>query len=125
MLALPIQQESRFDPTEVLRRAHTRRLRIIPRYWANWSGAADDLALMEDRVIVRALLIVEKDSAPEDRPHRRSRFLCAFDLLERDGCDLRYGPIMWFLASCSPNWLEVKNPAAPAVRREREEAWGG
>jgi hypothetical protein len=39
---------------------------------------------MEDRVIVRALLIVEKDSAPEDRPHRRSRFLCASDLLERD-----------------------------------------
>jgi len=41
MLALPIQQESRFDPTEVLRRAHTGRLRIIPRYLANWSGAAD------------------------------------------------------------------------------------
>src|SRR6516162_4093584 len=25
----------------------------------------------------------------------------------------------------SSNWLKVKNPDAPAVRREREEAWGG
>jgi len=25
----------------------------------------------------------------------------------------------------STNWLKVKNPAAPAVRREREEHWGG
>jgi ATP-dependent DNA ligase len=25
----------------------------------------------------------------------------------------------------SSNWLKVKNPDAPAVRREREEHWGG
>ena len=25
----------------------------------------------------------------------------------------------------SSNWLKVKNPDAPAVRREREAAWGG
>jgi bifunctional non-homologous end joining protein LigD len=25
----------------------------------------------------------------------------------------------------SPDWLKVKNPAAPAVRREAEEDWGG
>jgi ATP-dependent DNA ligase len=25
----------------------------------------------------------------------------------------------------SSNWLKVKNPDAPAVRREREEAWSG
>jgi ATP-dependent DNA ligase len=24
----------------------------------------------------------------------------------------------------SPNWLKMKNPAAPAVRREAEEDWG-
>jgi ATP-dependent DNA ligase len=24
----------------------------------------------------------------------------------------------------SPDWLKVKNPAAPAVRREAEEDWG-
>jgi ATP-dependent DNA ligase len=25
----------------------------------------------------------------------------------------------------SSNWIKVKNPDAPAVRREREEQWGG
>jgi ATP-dependent DNA ligase len=25
----------------------------------------------------------------------------------------------------SPDWLKFKNPAAPAVRREGEEEWGG
>jgi hypothetical protein len=24
----------------------------------------------------------------------------------------------------SPNWLKMKNPAAPAVKREAEEDWG-
>jgi bifunctional non-homologous end joining protein LigD len=24
----------------------------------------------------------------------------------------------------SPNWLKIKNPAAPAVKREAEEDWG-
>jgi ATP-dependent DNA ligase len=24
----------------------------------------------------------------------------------------------------SPNWLKMKNPAAPAVKREAEEEWG-
>jgi len=26
--------------------------------------------------------------------------------------------------SFSPDWLKVKNPAAPAVKREAEEDWG-
>ncbi|MFY9836537.1 MAG: hypothetical protein WAK55_08710 [Xanthobacteraceae bacterium] len=25
----------------------------------------------------------------------------------------------------SPYWLKIKNPAAPAVKREAEEEWGG
>jgi hypothetical protein len=25
----------------------------------------------------------------------------------------------------SPHWLKIKNPAAPAVKREAEEDWGG
>jgi ATP-dependent DNA ligase len=30
-----------------------------------------------------------------------------------------------YMRGRSSNWLKVKNPDAPAVRREREEAWGG
>jgi len=104
---------------------------------------------------------------------KASAVLCAFDLLELDGADLRRRPIeerkilltellhgsnlsivlnehfkedgaLVFNAACqlgcdgivskrlgsiyrcgrSPLWLKVKNPAAPAVRREAEEDWG-
>jgi ATP-dependent DNA ligase len=100
--------------------------------------------------------------------------LCAFDLIEIDGRDLRDEPIETrktelarMLNGCRPglvlnavyhdpgpvvfehacklgcegivskrrgsgyargrssNWIKVKNPDAPAVRREREEHWGG
>jgi bifunctional non-homologous end joining protein LigD len=100
--------------------------------------------------------------------------LCAFDLIEIDGRDLRDEPIearnaelSRVLDGCRPglvlkavfhdpgpvvfehacklgcegvvskrrgsryargrssNWIKVKNPDAPAVRREREEQWGG
>jgi bifunctional non-homologous end joining protein LigD len=103
-----------------------------------------------------------------------SAVLCAFDLLEVDGRDLRREPIeqrkrllskllkeqqmsvvlnetyeedgaMVFREACklgcegivskrlgsmyrrgrSPHWLKVKNPNAPAVKREAEEDWGG
>jgi bifunctional non-homologous end joining protein LigD len=102
-----------------------------------------------------------------------SAVLCAFDLLELDGRDLRREPIekrkallakllkashsgivlnehfkedgaLVFDAACrlgcegvvskrlgstyrrgrSPLWLKVKNPNAPAVKREAEENWG-
>jgi hypothetical protein len=29
-----------------------------------------------------------------------------------------------FCESRSPDWLKMKNPAAPAVKREAEEDWG-
>jgi hypothetical protein len=29
-----------------------------------------------------------------------------------------------YRSGCSKRWLKVKNPAAPAVRREAEEDWG-
>ncbi len=107
------------------------------------------------------------------RQHDHAVTLCAFDLLELDGEDLRKRPIeerKWTLAALhrqshdglainahfeengatiyreacalgcegivskrlgSPyrsgrtdHWLKVKNPAAPAVRREAEEDWG-
>jgi bifunctional non-homologous end joining protein LigD len=102
-----------------------------------------------------------------------SAMLCAFDLLELDGEDLRPEPIeerkallakllrgshssiafnehfeedgaIVFREACklgcegivskrlgspyrsgrSPNWVKVKNPKAPAVKREAEEDWG-
>ena len=106
---------------------------------------------------------------------KRSAVLCAFDLLELDGRDLRRRPIedrkgllakllhdsdsdlrivlnehfeedgtIVFREACrlgcegivsrrlgsiyrrgrSPLWLKVKNPNAPAVKREAEEDWG-
>ena len=106
--------------------------------------------------------------------HDTSAVLCAFDLLEVDGKDLRRTPIeerkgtrakllshphegiafnqhydgdgaMIFKHACAlgcegivskrlgsayrsgrvDHWLKVKNPAAPAVRREAEEDWSG
>jgi hypothetical protein len=30
-----------------------------------------------------------------------------------------------YAAGRTQHWLKVKNPDAPAVRREREEHWGG
>ena len=104
--------------------------------------------------------------------HDAAAVLCAFDLLERDGEDLRRLPLemrkaglalllckphpgialnthyvgdgeIAFAQACrlgcegivskrlgslyrsgrSKHWLKVKNPAAPAVRREAEEQW--
>jgi bifunctional non-homologous end joining protein LigD len=108
------------------------------------------------------------------RHHDHAALLCAFDLIELDGNDLRRTPIeerkdflatllnrpqegiafnqhylcdgaVLFKHACalgcegvvskrlgSPyrsgrvdGWLKVKNPAAPAVRREADEDWGG
>ncbi len=108
------------------------------------------------------------------RQHDRAAVLCAFDLIELDGKDLRRSPIenrkralrellrqksdgialnthfdsdgaIIFKHACelgcegivskrlgSPytsgranHWLKIKNPSAPAVKREAEEDWGG
>src|SRR6266478_228907 len=79
----------------------------------------------------------------------RHVYLCAFDLIELDGKDLRREPIaepgdVVFRHACrlglegivskrlgshyvsgrSRYWLKFKNPNAPAVKREAEEDWG-
>ena len=108
------------------------------------------------------------------RQHNDAAVLCAFDLIELDGKDLRLSPIEdrkrtlaellrkksdgialnahyegdsanIYKHACalgcegivskrlgSPyrsgrvsDWLKIKNPAAPAVKREAEEDWGG
>jgi bifunctional non-homologous end joining protein LigD len=107
------------------------------------------------------------------RRHDHAAVLCAFDLIELDGKDLRRGPIeerkhalasllaqtregiafnihydadgpIVFKHACAlgfegivskrlgsgyrsgriSDWVKMKNPAAPAVRREAEEDWG-
>jgi bifunctional non-homologous end joining protein LigD len=107
------------------------------------------------------------------RQHDRATVLCAFDLVELDGEDLRRSPFEYrkralaellrrrtdgivlnvhyegdgvaiYKAACtlgcegivskrlgspyragrSDHWVKVKNPAAPAVKREAEEDWG-
>ncbi len=107
------------------------------------------------------------------RQHDHAAVLCAFDLLELDGADLRQQPLehrkatlaellrdihdgiafnqhfagdgaIIFEHACAlgcegivskrlgshyrsgrvDHWLKIKNPAAPAVRREAEEDWG-
>jgi bifunctional non-homologous end joining protein LigD len=99
--------------------------------------------------------------------HDHAAVLCAFDLIELDGEDLRQSPFEYrkralaellrqktdciilnahyegdgaaiYKAACtlskrlgspyragrSDHWIKVKNPAAPAVKREAEEDWG-
>jgi bifunctional non-homologous end joining protein LigD len=124
-------------------------------------------------------IVVDKDGLSvfdliRYRQHDHSAILCAFDLIEVDGKDLRRSPIedrkgaladmlrktrdgiafnthyaadgvTVFKHACtlgcegivskrlgSPyqsgrvgHWLKIKNPAAPAVKREAEEDWGG
>jgi hypothetical protein len=84
MLALSIQQRSRFGQPEVLRRAHARDgYASYQRTWLHGHGAADDLALMEDCVNVRALLPVEEDGRRRtrliDSPGERRCRLCHDD----------------------------------------------
>jgi bifunctional non-homologous end joining protein LigD len=108
------------------------------------------------------------------RQHNDAAVLCAFDLIELDGKDLRLSPIEErkrtlaellrrksdgialnahyegdganiykhacalgcegivskrlgspYRSGRSAHWLKIKNPAAPAVKREAEEDWGG
>ena len=123
-----------------------------------------------------ALVVGERGLSVVDliryRQHDRAAILCAFDLIERNGEDLRWMPLehrkhaltdllpgpddgiafnkhfdgdgaIIFKHACalgcegigskrlgSPyrsgrvnHWLKVKNPAAPAVKREAEEEW--
>ena len=47
------------------------------------------------------------------------------DVVFRHACKLGFeGIVSKRLGSRSPDWLNMKNPAAPAVRREAEEDWG-
>ena len=68
--------------------------------------------------------------------HGDAAVLVAFDLIELDGDDLRRSSIEYrkrklaklglgsmYRSGRSPHWVKVKNPKAPAVKREEEEGW--
>jgi len=58
--------------------------------------------------------------------HGNDAVLIAFDLIEFEGEDLRRTPIEQRKQNwCAVlTWIKVKNPKAPAVKREAEEDWG-
>ena len=159
-------------------------VRLITRAANDFSGRLPFIAMAVGKLPVQSCLIDgeaivcdENGLAVFDLIRRHgalsSAVLCAFDLLELDGRDLRREPIekrkallakllrgahlsitlnehfeedgaLVFDAACqlgcegivskrlgstyrsgrSPQWVKVKNPNAPAVKREAEEDWG-
>ena len=175
--------EIKHDGFRILARKDAAGVRLITRHRNDFSSRFPFIAMAVGKLPVRSCLIdgeaivcdengladfelIRRDGAGE------SAVLCAFDLLELDGQDLRRRPIeerkgllakllngqqtsivlnqvyegdgtIVFGLACrlgcegivskqlgsiyrrgrSPLWLKVKNPNAPAVKREAEEDW--
>jgi bifunctional non-homologous end joining protein LigD len=176
--------EIKHDGFRILARRDSAGVRLITRAGNNFSDRFPFIATAVGKLPVRSCLIDgeaivcdENGLAIFDLIRRHgasaSAVLCAFDLLELDGRDLRRRPIeerkgllakllngqqtsivlnqvyegdgaTVFHLACqlgcegivskqlgsiyrrgrSPLWLKVKNPNAPAVKREAEEDWG-
>ena len=176
--------EIKHDGFRILARKDATGVRLITRKGNDFTSRFPFIAMTASKLPVRSCLIdgeaIVTDSeglAVFDliRGHgsKASAVLCAFDLLELDGRDLRREPIekrkallakllkgqqlsivpneyfeeggaIVFHEACklgcegivskrlgspyrsgrSPQWLKVKNPKAPAVKREAEEDWG-
>jgi len=176
--------EIKHDGFRILARRDSAGVRLITRAGNDFSSRFPFIAMAVGKLPVRSCLIDgeaivcdENGLAIFDLIRRHgalaSAVLCAFDLLEVDGNDLRRKPIetrkallakllkgshlsivlnqhyegdgaFVFREACklgcegivskrlgstyrrgrSPLWLKVKNPNAPAVRREAEEDWG-
>jgi bifunctional non-homologous end joining protein LigD len=166
-------------------RRDSRGLRLFTRNGYNFAGRFPTIVAAIASLPVRSCLIDGEAIVVDEsglsvfellryRHHDHAALLCAFDLIELDGNDLRRTPIeerkdflakllnrpqegiafnqhylcdgaVLFKHACalgcegvvskrlgSPyrsgrvdDWLKVKNPAAPAVRREAEEDWDG
>jgi bifunctional non-homologous end joining protein LigD len=166
-------------------RRDSRGLRLFTRNGYNFAGRFPTIVAAIASLPVRSCLIDGEAIVVDEsglsvfellryRHHDHAALLCAFDLIELDGNDLRRTPIeerkdflatllnrpqegiafnqhylcdgaVLFKHACalgcegvvskrlgSPyrsgrvdDWLKVKNPAAPAVRREADEDWGG
>jgi bifunctional non-homologous end joining protein LigD len=157
------------------------RVQLVTRAGNNFASRFPLIAAAITALPVRSCVVDGEAIACDDnglavfeliRHHRRPISLCAFDLLELDGRDMRAAPIEErkevladllrsprdgiafnenfsgdgvtiykhacglgcegivskrlgspYRASRSPHWIKVKNPKAPAVKREAEEDW--
>jgi bifunctional non-homologous end joining protein LigD len=176
--------EIKHDGFRILARKDAAGVRLFTRAGNDFSSRFPFIALAVGKLPVRSCLIDGEAIVCDEnglavfeliRRHGAlaSAVLCAFDLLELDGKDLRRQPIeirkhllakllkgshlsivlnehfeedgaQVYSAACqlgcegivskrlgspyrsgrSPNWVKVKNPNAPAVKREAEEDWG-
>ena len=176
--------EIKHDGFRILARRAAKRVRLITRHGADFTARYPKIAAALESLSVRSCaldgeaIVVNPDGLSvfdliRYRQHDHGAVLCAFDLIELDGEDLRRQPVerrkamladllrgtrdgiafnqhyegdgaAIFEHACalgcegivskrlgSPyragrvdNWLKIKNPAAPAVKREAEEGWG-
>jgi bifunctional non-homologous end joining protein LigD len=176
--------EIKHDGFRILARRDSAGVRLITRAGNDFSSRFPFIAMAVGKLPVRSCLIDGEAIVCDEnglavfeliRRHGAlaSAVLCAFDLLELDGRDLRREPIekrkallaelltgqqsslvvnehfeedgaIVFREACklgcegivskrlgssyrsgrSPHWVKVKNPNAPAVKREAEEDWG-
>jgi bifunctional non-homologous end joining protein LigD len=176
--------EIKHDGFRILARRDSAGVRLITRNGNDFSSRFPFIAMAVGKLPVRPCLIDGEAIVCDEnglavfeliRGHRThaSAVLCAFDLLDLDGRDLRREPIeerkrllarllrgsnlsivlnehfeedgaIVFREACklgcegivskrlgspyrsgrSPHWVKVKNPKAPAVKREAEEDWG-
>jgi bifunctional non-homologous end joining protein LigD len=176
--------EIKHDGFRILVRRDPARVRLITRNGSDFTDHFPFIAMALKSLLVRSCMIDGEAIVCDEnglavfeliRGHGSKTVLCAFDLLELDGKDLRRRPIeeqkallakllhdrdsdlsivlnqvyegdgeIVFSLACklgcegivskrldstyrrgrSPLWLKVKNPKAPAVKREAEEDWG-
>jgi bifunctional non-homologous end joining protein LigD len=177
--------EIKHDGFRIMAHRDSRGLRLFTRNGYNFTGRFPKIVAAIANLPVRSCLIDGEAIVVDEsglsvfellryRHHDHAALLCAFDLIELDGNDLRRTPIeerkdflakilnrpqegiafnqhylcdgaVLFKHACalgcegvvskrlgSPyrsgrvdDWRKVKNPAAPAVRREAEEDWDG
>ena len=176
--------EIKHDGFRIMARRDARGVRLVTRNGNDFSGRFPNVAAAVNVLPIRSCLIDGEAIVTDNRGlavfemirsgrHQAATVLCAFDLVELDGEDLRRAPIelrkaklrgllpqghpgiafnthyivdgaIVFKNACalgcegivskrvgspyrsgrSAHWVKVKNPSAPAVRREAEEDWG-
>jgi bifunctional non-homologous end joining protein LigD len=172
------------DGFRILARWDAGGVRLFTRNGYNFAARFPGIAAAVESLTVRSCfidgeaIVVDRNGLPvfdllRYRQHDRAAVLCAFDLVELDGEDLRQSPLEMrkralaellrhksdgivlntyfegdgaaiykhacalgcegivskrlgspYRAGRSDHWIKVKNPAAPAAKREAEEDWG-
>ena len=176
--------EIKHDGFRIMARRDAKGVRLFTRNGYNFAVRFPGIAAAVESLSVRSCfidgeaIVVDHNGLPvfdllRYRQHDRAAVLCAFDLIELDGEDLRRSPLEHrkralakllrqkrdgivlnahydgdgatiYRHACTlgcegivskrlgssyrsgrvNHWLKIKNPAAPAVRREAEEDWG-